>query len=151
MNYNAIVLAITKAASAAKVSSALLLAICSYESADFTVTYNHIDGGSPSYGICQIKEDTARMLGFKGKASELMNTHTNAKWAARYLKYQEDRYGTNDWCKLAAAYNAGSYNESKKVPGKPRNLKYVRRVQRKLAEELQDRLSCEDNAFAEAK
>lgn len=150
MPYQAAILAITKAAKAAHVAVALLVAICSHESLDFTRTYNSADAGSPSYGVCQVKENTARMLGFKGEAKELISTETNARWAARYIAYQSKRYGEEDWCKLTAAYNAGSYVESKRVPGKPRNLRYVRLVQTKLAEELKDKLSCETN-IAEAK
>ena len=139
MTYTSIILA---AAKAAKISGALLLAICSYETNLTNVTVYH-DGQSPSYGICQVKYETAQMLGFKGKAESLIDPTVNAKWAAKYLKYQEDRYGSDDWCKLVASYNAGTYNESKKIPGKPRNLKYVRRVQKYLDEELQQKLSCD--------
>lgn len=140
MTYSAIILA---AAKAAKVSGALLLAICSYETNLTNVTVYH-DGASPSYGVCQVKFETAQMLGYKGKAERLVNPYVNAKWAASYLKYQISRYGEDDWCKLVSSYNAGTYNESKRVPGKPRNLKYVRRVQKRLAEELRDRLSCDE-------
>jgi soluble lytic murein transglycosylase-like protein len=138
MNYVSI---IVLAAKKAKVSGALLLAICTHESGLNNVFVPH-DGGTPTYGICQVKYDTAKMIGFTGKAKDLMKPEINAKWAAEYLKYQKARYD-NDWCKAVAAYNAGTYNESKVVPGKPRNLKYVRHVQRKLAENLQDKLSCD--------
>lgn len=155
MTYAEIILA---AAVKAKVSGSLLLAICTHETnLKNTIVYN--DGPSHSYGICMVKYETAQMLGFKGKAEELMNEKVNAKFAAKYLKYQEKRYFVNsnvndklidklidkpiDWCKLAAAYNAGSYLESKKVPGKPKNLKYVRKVQKMLPEHLKDMLSCE--------
>ncbi|MCX9024612.1 MAG: lytic transglycosylase domain-containing protein [Candidatus Methanoperedens sp.] len=141
MTYSVIIAA---AAKAAKVSSVLLYAICQYESRDFSVDYSKYDNGSPSYSVCQVKEDTARMLGFKGKASELRNAKVGIKYAALYLRYQEDRYG-DDWCKITAAYNAGSFNESKKLPGKPRNLKYVRRVQKQLDDEYKSKLSCETN------
>lgn len=144
MTYSAIILA---AAKAMKVSGVLLLAICSYETNLTNVTVYH-DGKSPSYGICQVKFETATtVLGFKGKAEDLVNPKTNAKWAAKYLAYQESRYGDTDWCKIVAAYNAGSYNESRKIPGKPRNLKYVRRVQKRLPEEFQSMLSCEKEAM----
>lgn len=139
MTYSAIILA---AATKLKVSGALLLAICTYETNLTNVVVYH-DGASPSYGICQVKYETAQFLGFKGVAQDLVTPSINAKWAAKYLKYQEDRYGEDDWCKLVAAYNAGTYNVSKKVPGKPRNLKYVRRVQKNLPEEFKKRLSCE--------
>lgn len=147
MTYAAIILT---AAAKVKISGALLLAICTHETNLTNVVTSH-DGGSPSIGICQVKENTARMLGFKGIEKDLMIPSINAKWAARYLKYQMNRYGENDWCKLASAYNSGTYNESKRHPGKPRNFGYVRKVQKKLAYELQDRLSCESGNLAEAK
>jgi soluble lytic murein transglycosylase-like protein len=138
MTYTAIIL---KWAKTVGVSGKLLLAICSYESNLTNVVVYH-DGGSPSYGICQVKYGTAQMLGFKGKAQDLVDPRVNAKWAALYLKSQIDRYD-GDWCKAAAAYNAGTFNESKKFPGKPRNLKYIRRIQAKLPEALRPKLSCE--------
>lgn len=144
MTFTSIILA---AAKSAHVSGSLLLAICTYETGLTNVTV-YRDGGSPSYGICQVKYDTAKMLGFHGKAEALVNPFTNAKYAAEYLKYQEVRpddprggYG-NDWCKLTAAYNAGRYNESKKSPGYPRNLIYVREVQKHIETELREKLSC---------
>lgn len=121
-------------------SGSLLLAICTHESGLKNVLVPH-DGGSPSYGICQIKYETAKMVGFTGKAKELMDPKINAQWAAAYLKFQKSRYN-GDWMKSTAAYNSGTYNESKKVPGCPRNLKYIRHVQKKLDEKLQDRLEC---------
>lgn len=130
------------AAKAAHVSGALLVAVCMHESGDFTVTLNKKDGGSPSYGICQVKEGTAKMFGFKGPAQKLMDPKTNAKYAAKYLAYQVNRYGADEWVKLVAAYNAGTYVESKKKKGCPRNLKYIKKVQQKLEEALQPRLSC---------
>lgn len=143
-----IISTILAAAKAAKVSGVLLVAICTHESG-LTNTYVAHDGGSPSIGVCQVKENTARMLGFKGKAKDLMAPGLNAKYAAKYLKYQIDRYGEDNWCKLTAAYNAGSYNESKRVKGKPRNLKYVRLVQKKLAPDYKNKLSCENTEIAE--
>lgn len=137
MTFEAIILA---AAKAAKVSGALLLAICTHESGLNNVAVPH-DGGSTSYGICQVKYDTAKQMGFFGKEKDLMIPKVNAKWAAAYLKYQESRYDGN-WCKITAAYNAGSYNESKKKPGCPKNLKYVKRVQEKLDDSLQSNMSC---------
>ena len=140
MNYTEIILA---AAKSAKVSGSLLLAICSYESHDFQWTFVQYDHGSPSVGICMVKEETAKMLGFTGNLMDLMDSKVNAKYAAKYLKFQEERYGSKDWCKLVSSYNAGTYKESKKQPGKPTNLVYVRRVQKKLDKNLQHRLSCE--------
>ena len=138
MTYATIILA---AAKSMNISGSLLLAICTHETG-LTNIVHHNDGGSPSIGICQVKYSTAKMLGFKGKENDLMNPVTNAKWAAKYLAYQIDRYGEEDWCKLTSAYNAGSYTESKISPGMPRNLKYVRKVQKKLDISLRDKLSC---------
>ncbi len=132
---------ITAAAKAAKVSAVLLYAICQHESNDFVLDYALYDNGSPSYSVCQVKEDTARMLGFKGEAMELRDPRIGIKYAAKYLRYQQERYG-NDWIKLASAYNAGSYAEGK-VVGCPRNLKYVRLVQQRLDKDLQRKLSCD--------
>lgn len=142
---------ILAAAKLVKVPGALLLAICAHESADFSINHNPDDAGTPSYGVCQIKEETAKMFKFKGDLDLLNGPKVSAKYAALYLKYQISRYGDKDWCKITAAYNAGSYNESKKHPGKPRNLKYVKFVQKKLAEDLRPRLSCDGTNLAEAK
>lgn len=137
MTYSAIILA---AAKAAKVSGALLLAICTQES-NLTNAYVLHDGGSPSIGVCQLKYGTASMLGYKGPASSLMDPVLNATWAAKYLAYQQTRYG-DDWHKLAAAYNAGSYNPSTKVKGCPKNLAYVKAVKDKLDDFYHPRMAC---------
>lgn len=139
---------ILTAAKVAKVSGPLLLAICVQESNLNPHALLPVDGKTPTYGICQIKLETAEMIGYKGDAKTLMLPAENAKWAAEYLKYQLERYD-GDECKAVAAYNAGSYNESKKVPGKPRNLKYVKGVQDKLAEEHKPMLACEAKLVSE--
>lgn len=128
------------AAKAVKVPGALLLAICMQETGLNNAMVPH-DGHSPTYGICQVKLETAQMIGYKGTAKQLMIPQENAKWAAKYLRYQLDRYD-NDWCQAVAAYNAGTFNESKISPGFPRNLKYVRNVQKKLDEPFQDKIAC---------
>jgi soluble lytic murein transglycosylase-like protein len=63
--------------------------------------------GSPSHGVCQIKYFTAVTMGFHGKPKELNDPKINAKYAALYLRYQEERYG-DDWVQLTSAYNSGS-------------------------------------------
>lgn len=137
MSFTSIILL---AAKKAGVSGALLLAICTHESGLRNVLVPH-DGGSPSYGICQVKYDTAKMIGFSGKEKDLMDPTINAKWAAEYLKFQKERYD-GDWMKSTAAYNSGTYNESRKIPGCPRNLTYLKYVQKKLDENLQHKLEC---------
>ncbi len=132
---------IAKAAKVAKISPQILVALCTYESNLKTVVVPN-DGGSPTYGICQVKFETAKMLGFKGEAIDLLHPETNAKYAARYLKYQHDRYD-GDWCKTVSAYNSGSYSESKINPGYPKNLVYVNRVKSKLEKDYQHHLTCD--------
>lgn len=124
-----------------KVSGALLLAICTQESS-LTNAYVHHDGGSPSIGVCQLKYSTAKMVGFRGKPKDLMNPVINANYAAKYLAYQSERYGANEWVKLAAAYNAGSYNASSKLKGCPRNVKYVRFVKKRLPSIYHHKMIC---------
>lgn len=133
---------IANAAKAAHVSAALLYAICSHESRSFTLDYALYDNGSPSYSVCQVKKDTAVFLGFKGDPMELRRAEVGIKFAALYLKYQQDRYGENDWCSLVSSYNAGSYIESKIKPGFPKNMKYVKLVQNKLPDNLRYKLNC---------
>jgi len=140
---------IMSAAKAVGVSGVLLLGICRHESADFTQNYAPMDVGSPSYGVCQIKANTAFQLGFSGMPFVLNDSKVNALYSAKYLKYQQERYGDN-WVKLTASYNAGSYLPSNKVPGCPRNLKYVKLVKAKLPSDLQVKLECGTNQeFAE--
>ena len=132
---------IATAAKAAKVSAVLLYAICAHESRDFSLDFSKYDNGSPSYSVCQVKENTAKMFGFVGNPLRLRNAIVGAKYAALYLKYQEDRYG-EDWIKLVSSYNAGSFSESSKIRGCPRNLKYLRLVRQKLPEHLRKKLDC---------
>jgi soluble lytic murein transglycosylase-like protein len=136
---------ILSAAKSVKISGAILVAMCSHESGLKNIVTPH-DGGSASIGICQVKLETATMLGYSGTASGLMNPQTNAKFAALYLKYQFERY--QNWCMAIAAYNAGRYNESRKEPGHPRNIKYVLNVGKKLNKHFQKTISC-DRVFTE--
>jgi soluble lytic murein transglycosylase-like protein len=137
MNFVNIILT---AAKSVKISGAILVAICSHESGLQNITVPH-DGGSPTYGICQVKYDTATMLGFKGKPQDLLEPKINAKYAATYLKYQYNRYGS--WCMAVAAYNSGTYNPSSKEPGHPRNIKYVKNVSKMLNKRFQNTVSCD--------
>ena len=142
------------------VPGSLLLAICTHESHLINVAVIH-DNGSPSYGLCQIKEDTARSLGYRdiatgplkdtdilpdsmipdGEPQGLMKPEINIRYAARYLKMQIERYG-EDWIKLTAAYNAGTYRESSFFQGCPKNMQYIRMVKEKLPIEEQIKLEC---------
>jgi len=103
----------------------LLSSICFIESGHRPQAFVENDKGSASFGICQIKEGTARDLGFKGPASLLRQPKINMKYAAKYLRHQLDRYH-EDVIKAVAAYNAGSHHPDKF--GKPKNQKYVKKV-----------------------
>jgi len=131
---------ITLAAKKVGVSAGLLLAICSHESHLKDIN-NENDKGTPSIGVCQVKMDTALMFGFKGDRYSLQKPSVNAKYAALFLKYQFDRY--HDPLKALSAYNAGSYFESKKIPGCPKNKKYVEKVRKFVSDpDLFVALSC---------
>lgn len=124
------------------ISGALLLSICTHETGLKNLVSPN-DGGSHSYGVCQVKLGTAHFLGYDIKANELMNPEINAEIAGAYLKYQFDRYNGNI-CKSVSAYNSGRYNPSPKAPGHPRNLKYLRSVQKLVGPDLKPKLQrCE--------
>ena len=143
-----IITTILSVAKSVGVSGTLLVAICQHESLNFQKTYVRFDHGSPSLGICMVKEATAVQMGFEGKTEELMDTRTNAFYAAKYLKFQENQYGKDDWVSQVAAYNSGTYNPSSRVVGCPRNLKYLNLVKAKLPEELRSRLNCGNKEVA---
>lgn len=136
MHFPTIILAIAKSVG---VSGSLLLAICTHESNLRNILVPH-DGGSPSYGLCQIKYDTAKELGMKD-GEDLMNPNTNILYAAKYLKKQLERYD-GDLCKSVAAYNTGTYLPSTVSPGKPKNLKYINKIILHLDDEHKDMLVC---------
>jgi soluble lytic murein transglycosylase-like protein len=143
MTLEAIILA---AAKSVGVPGFLLLAICTQESGLKNIKVSE-DHGSPSYGVCMVKRATAKFLGFQDTAKELMDPHVNARYAAKYLKYQLDRYNGNI-CKSTAAYNSGTYSEGK-IPGKPRNLMYIKYVQSRMDQRLRHKLECETGELAE--
>ena len=87
----------------------LLVAVGIVESRLNPQALNASDGGSASYGAFQLKMNTARMLGFHGTKQNLMDFHTNTKYAAMYLSYQLKRYH-GSWMKAARAFNQGSYD-----------------------------------------
>lgn len=104
--------AIKMAASIAKVPEKLLMSICWHESNFRKTGVTHMDGGSLSYGICQIKMDTAKAMARLYKYSRpshsfLENTSGNALFAALYLKHQLYLYD-NNWRLAADAYNKGN-------------------------------------------
>lgn len=85
----------------------LLPAVCYVESG-YRLKVVHKDDGGPrsSLGVCQVQLRTAKFLGYRGTAKELMDPVTNAAYAAAYLSYQYTRY--NSWDKAVIAYNRGN-------------------------------------------
>jgi len=73
----------------------VLDAICQVETGSQPVVITPLDGHSASYGVCQIKLRTARSQGFVGTPSQLFNREVNIEYAARYFRYQLDRYQGN--------------------------------------------------------
>lgn len=83
----------------------LLSSLCYVESKHDINAIHHDDGDMNSVGICQVKLKTAKWLGFKGTEKQLMDPATNIDFAAKYLKYQINRYKSLQ--KAVIAYNKG--------------------------------------------
>ena len=118
----------------------VLLSICSHESRGDVHAINITDGGSASYGFCQIKFKTAKALGFRGSIQELWhNPQVNMGWAGRYLKKQLGRYDNNYYLAVAA-YNAGSVKKknyeviknAEYYKGNNKHIIYVKEVFKKV-------------------
>lgn len=103
----------------------LLSALCFTESSHRLKVVNVNDGGADSIGVCQIKVNTARTVGFTGTPKDLIDPARNIKYAAKYLKKQLDRYD-GDIRKGIAAYNSGTFRADSN--GLPMNKKYVKKV-----------------------
>lgn len=90
--------------------TAYLIAICNVESGMQNV-HSWRDGGSPSFGVCQIKAKTAAWIaGHKNVTFNSLNVPSvNAYYAAKYLEFQMRRYPVPYRMDCAiSAYNAGS-------------------------------------------
>lgn len=109
----------------------LLSSICYVESKHTITAMHHSDGGSPSIGACQIKYDTAKLIGYRGAAKDLQLPAVNVYYAGAYLRRNLDRYD-GDIRKAVAAYNAGSHLVNAK--GLTVNRKYVSKVLNAWAE-----------------
>lgn len=85
----------------------LLASLCYVESKHDINSIHHDDGGSDSLGVCQVKLETAKWIGFKGTKKDLMVPVNNIGAAAGYLRIQLDRYH-GDITKAVIAYNKGN-------------------------------------------
>lgn len=84
----------------------LLSSLCFVESRHIASIVHKDDGASNSYGVCQVKLETARYLGFTGTQEELLKPENNIFYAAMYLNKQIRRY--KDVTKGIVAYNRGN-------------------------------------------
>lgn len=111
----------------------LLSAICWTESRHKTKAVNPRDGvlrdgeraEEPSLGMCQMKINTARQFESNITHAQLLSPKVNTRIAAKFLKWQLDRYHGDIICGIAS-YNAGSCRRNGK--GLIKNRKYVFKV-----------------------
>jgi len=127
------------AATVVQVPVDILIAICTVESGLNPQAYNKYDGKSPSYGLCQVKYDTAKWMGYKGDKRGLFNPDTNSLYAAKYLKYQLNRYQGN-LVKAVSAYNRGNANRA--------NVRYVRKVFKTMLGEVHVGYRCKNQEYS---
>ena len=99
-------LMITLAALNAGLSADLFERVCWVESRHRNVI-THNDGGSPSYGPCQIKLVAARTIDPRITRQALTKPHVSTRLAALYLARQIRRAGGDIDCGLLL-YNQGS-------------------------------------------
>lgn len=85
----------------------LLTSLCYVESGHKVEAIHHDDGNGDSLGLCQIKIQTARFMGFRGTRKQLMDPVVNMHYAAKYLAHQVERYH-GDLTSAVIAYNIGS-------------------------------------------
>jgi soluble lytic murein transglycosylase-like protein len=103
----------------------LLASVCFVESSYDIEATNVDDGDGDSLGVCQVKVETARTLGFLGTAVQLKNPRVNSYYAGKYLHHQLRRYGGN-LHKAVASYNSGTWRINAK--GQTANQRYVNKV-----------------------
>jgi hypothetical protein len=72
-----------------------------------------------SYGLMQVRCDTARFLGFTGDCDDLLDPDTGINYGIAYLQYQLQRYCGTSKCTpeqlicVFSSYNAGTCNLEK--------------------------------------
>lgn len=96
-----------------KLPPGLLLAIAEVESGGNPNAFIKEDGIShqSSHGLFQIQLGTARHMGFKGTAKQLMKPQVNATYAALYLKWLLE-LSKNDYSKALTCYNSGPASDA---------------------------------------
>jgi soluble lytic murein transglycosylase-like protein len=115
---------ITHAANQNNINPKLLYAVCQLESGLNAVAVNQDDGGSPSYGLCQIKLETARIYNSKLTIRKLFDPEINANYAAKHLQTLLKRYHNEEYA--VCSYNLGYLKLN--YEGKPWNRGYYKKV-----------------------
>jgi len=112
-------------ASKAGVDWRLAYAIAQQESSLDPYLVSAEPDGTFSFGLMQVKCETARMVGFQGPCDQLLQPRTNIRVGIAYLRRQLDRYA-GDVENAVAAYNAGTANRD--TTGHFMNQHYVNAV-----------------------
>lgn len=99
----------------------VLSSICYVESTHRVDAIHYNDGAGNSVGICQVKLSTAKWLGFTGTEEQLKDPRYNIHYAAKYFRYQLNRYN-DSVLKAVLAYNKGN------AKGQLTNLDYYHKV-----------------------
>ena len=88
----------------------LILAMVKIESSNHSHKKILEKNGRYSTGLLQLQKGTAKMMGFVGKSSKLLNWKTNLKYGIKYIEYQLERYKNKkkNLEYALAAYNAGT-------------------------------------------
>jgi soluble lytic murein transglycosylase-like protein len=102
------------AAKAVGLPPVLLLSVCYVESSHRNVV-SPMDGGSASYGACQVKHATAVMEDKYVQPSDLMRPDVNARIAGLHLRRLLRRYDGDVGCALSA-YNSGRAKRARHTP-----------------------------------
>jgi soluble lytic murein transglycosylase-like protein len=105
------------------IPNGLLKSVCTVESNLNPDAVAKHDGAvnDHSHGLCQVKIGTARQFEPNLTVRDLYDPRTNARVAAKYLRWQYDRY--NSWDRALVAYNRGTSTGP--------NNSYSRKVKRK--------------------
>ncbi|WP_407050315.1 transglycosylase SLT domain-containing protein [Methyloraptor flagellatus] len=78
-------------------------------------------------GLMQIRYETARNLGFRGRSAELKSPEVNVKYGMKYLAAAYKR-ADKDTCKTAMKFTSGVYTERLR----PQHIEYCNKLKEKL-------------------
>jgi len=113
------------ATSANNLPANLLSSVCFVESRHTEKAVHYNDGHSHTYGICQVKLETAKAFGFKGDQNTLLLPEVNISYAGKILKYHLTQCKSLNSAILA--YSSGRCGRG--------HHDYLRKVRGKLHEE----------------